>query len=49
MNIKFEENNVLNFKYASFHLNKNHIQAKFKELAKWREAAIHILLVYLDY
>ena len=36
-------------RHASFHLNKHHIQAKFNELARWREAVIRILLVYLDY
>ena len=27
----------------------NHIQAKFNKPAKWREAVVRVLLVYLDY
>ena len=42
-------NIIISLNYAHFLLNKNHIQAKFNELARWWEAIIPILLVYLDY
>ena len=42
-------NIIISLNYAHFLLNKNHIQAKFNELARWREAIIRVLLVYLDY
>ena len=34
---------------CSFHLNKNHIQAKFNDLTRLQEVVIRVLLVYLDY
>ena len=47
--------NVLNqyfisLNYVCFqHLKENHIHVKLNKLAKWREAVVPVLLVYIDY